>query len=545
MCRIDIAFQNIRPEPGNDPDKWNWKAMDTLRTLRKDFPDLDYLVLLGYGPAWAECERTRPAKPYEGAPPFNCPQEGITIMPPEDPRNLYGHYVYEMVKRYKDVSKFWESWNEPDLPGDAFFKGTGKDFFAYQKACYLAAKKADPECTVLFAGLCYGTIEGYLAVHQLKPPTPYPPKTCFFEEYLKECVKDPEAKQNHFYFDLMNQHSYTRASDLFDYVAINNKLMQDYLGEVKPTWITEMGITDTSGPGFDGTPNEYCDYVLQSFAWGRLAGVERFFHFQLDNSNGCGLYQGMLGPPKPVLTAYRDVLAKELAEARFVEQLHGSRGVGFLDGHSAYDRSRKTGYALFEFQRPGDGADSAGLCRHRQGRRSEASGPQAESHADRARQCPPRNRSPRRAIRGQAGRRHQPRRLAVVQGQQGRGGPGRTGAPGGRGDNRDRRKISGARGDDFHSPAADRPSHVQAALLAHPFDLGHDVVDGQVIAVDIVPLDQEGPADERQAHASPDQMRDGPVGRVRAIGRGIGRAPARSRPRSRASRTWPRETSAV
>ncbi len=350
MCRVDISFQNIRPQPGNDPEKWNWTAMQEIRGLRKQLPDLEYLVLLGYGPPWAEDERFRPEKPYEGPPPFNCPQAGITIMPPDDPQNLYGHYVYEMVKRYKDVVKCWESWNEPDLPGAAFFKGTGKDFFAYQKACYLSAKKADPDCTVLFAGLCYGTIEGYLATHQLQPPTPYPPQVCFFEEYLKECVKDPDAKQHGFYFDLMNQHSYTRASDLFDYVAINNKLMQDYLGEVKPTWITEMGITDGGGPGFDGTPAEYCDYVLQSFVWGKLAGVERFFHFQLDNSNGCGLYQGMLGDPKPVLTTYRDVLAQEFADATFVQQLHGSRGVGFLAGNSAYDAKWKTGYNLFEFR---------------------------------------------------------------------------------------------------------------------------------------------------------------------------------------------------
>ena len=318
MCRVDIAFQNIRPAPGDDPNQWNWTAMDQIRQMRAKHPTLDHLVLLGYGPAWAEDARFRPDKGYGDVVPFNCPQAGIDVMPANDPKNLYGHYVYEMVNRYKDVVKHWESWNEPDLPGNHFFKGTGKDFVAYQKACYLAAKKADPQCTVLFAGLCYGTIEGYLATHGLKAPTPYPPQVCFFEDYLKECVKDPDAKANHFYFDLMNQHSYTRASDLYDYVMINNKLMQDYLGEVKPTWITEMGITDTGKPGFDGTPEQYCDYVLQSFGWGKLAHVQRLFHFQLDNSNGCGLYQGMLGDPKPVLGTYRDVLARELADTDFV-----------------------------------------------------------------------------------------------------------------------------------------------------------------------------------------------------------------------------------
>ena len=99
----------------------------------------------------------------------------------------------------------------------------------------------------------------------------------------------------------MNQHTYSRASDCFDYIAVDRKLMADYLGEdgrSKPIWISEMGYPDAGGL-FGGTADEYCDYLLQSFAWGELAGVERFFHFQLDNSNGLGLYDGMLGKPKP------------------------------------------------------------------------------------------------------------------------------------------------------------------------------------------------------------------------------------------------------
>ncbi|OPZ30631.1 MAG: hypothetical protein BWZ02_00659 [Lentisphaerae bacterium ADurb.BinA184] len=350
MCRVDVTFNTVRPQPGDDPDTWNWNTMEKIRGLRKQHPDLQFLVLLGYGPAWAEDPKFKPEKPYTGPPPYNCPQAGVNVMPPEDPKNLYGHYVYETVRRYKDVTKHWESWNEPDLPGAHYFKGNGKDFFAYQKACYLAAKKADPECNVVFAGLCYATFEGYLYVHKLKPPTPYPPKTCFFEEYLREGVQDPDAKRNNYYFDIMNQHSYSRASDLYDYAAVDAKLMQDYLGEVKPIWVTEMGMTDNGPNAFGGTPADYAEYQLQAFAWGKLAGVERFFHFQLDNSNQHGLYKGMLGEPKPALTTYRDVLVKEFAQAKFVKQLHGSTGVDFLAGNSPFDPKWKAGYNAFEFR---------------------------------------------------------------------------------------------------------------------------------------------------------------------------------------------------
>ncbi len=345
MARLDVTFGEVRKQPGNDPNQWDWSSLASLTRVKKANPNTDFLILLGYSAAWAEDAAQR--KTGEAVE-----QLGVRALPPESPANLYGHYVYETVRRYKHLTRYWESWNEPDLPGFGFFHGNGKDFFPYQKACYLAAKKADPNCVVLFAAMCYGSAEGYLAAHGLNAPSIAPPQTCFFEEYLKECVKDPDARRNHFYFDVMNQHSYSRASDLYDYAMIDRKMMQDYLKTQKPLWMTEIGFPDAGGI-FGGNADDYCDYTLQSFAWGEMAGVEKFFHFQLDNSNGHGLYAGMLDRPKPVLTTYRDVLTKEFTGAKFIRQCHGSRGVDFLAGHSAYKPDWKAGYNLFEFRGAG------------------------------------------------------------------------------------------------------------------------------------------------------------------------------------------------
>jgi hypothetical protein len=346
MVRLDAAgFPNTRPTAETDPDHWNWKNLETIRAIQHRSPGLEFELVLGYGTKWAADPSFANVQGSDTAEP----QRGIRTLPADSPQNLYGNFVYETVLRNKNICKTWESWNEPDLPGHGFFKGDGHDFFPYQKACYLAAKKADPDCTVLFAGMTFANIEGYLTAHGLPAPTPSPTKVSFFEQYLQECAKDPDAKANHDYFDVMNQHSYSRASDLYDYPAVLQKLMKDYLGEVKPIWITEMGMED-SGSAFGGTRDEYCDYLLQSYAWGSLAGVQRFFHFQLDNSNGLGLYQGMLGKPKPALITYRDLLVKEFSQARFVRQLHGHAGVGFLEGNSPFHPSWQTGYDLFEFQ---------------------------------------------------------------------------------------------------------------------------------------------------------------------------------------------------
>ena len=73
--------------------------------------------------------------------------------------------------------------------------------------------------------------------------------------------------------------------------------MRKYMNTEKPIWFTETGFVDVGG--------------------------------------GHGLYKGMLGEPKPALTAYRDILTKELSDVELVEQLHGNRGTGFLEGRGA------------------------------------------------------------------------------------------------------------------------------------------------------------------------------------------------------------------
>ena len=138
ICRDDNPFSTCRSTADPDPAHWKWDSFDGVRRIKRDYPQLDWLPILGYEPKWAQSMDFAQAS------------------------QSYGQYVYEAVKRYKPYVHYWESWNEPDLPGHAFFRGNGKDFFPYQKACYLSAKKADPDCTVVFAGMCFANIEGCL-----------------------------------------------------------------------------------------------------------------------------------------------------------------------------------------------------------------------------------------------------------------------------------------------------------------------------------------------------------------------------------------------
>lgn len=124
--------------------------------------------------------------------------------------------------------------------------------------------------------------------------------------------------------------------------------MRDYIGMEKPIWFTETGFTDRLGP-LGGTAEDYCDYLVQTYCWAMLSGVQKNFQFQLDNSNGHGLYNGLLGTPKPALQTYK-TLSSEFGDAQFVSQLHGRAGVGFIDGNSPFQPTWTTGYNAFEFK---------------------------------------------------------------------------------------------------------------------------------------------------------------------------------------------------
>ena len=88
MVRLDVTFGDVRKQPGNDPNRWDWSQMETLARLKTAQPGVEYLILLGYSAAWAEDAQER--KMGRAAA-----QRGVRTLPPDDPANLYGQYVYE------------------------------------------------------------------------------------------------------------------------------------------------------------------------------------------------------------------------------------------------------------------------------------------------------------------------------------------------------------------------------------------------------------------------------------------------------------------
>ena len=130
--RDDFSWERIEPVKGD----FHWDRTDRA-VAAAQASGLRTLGLIAYCASWA---RAIP---------------GEYTSPPRDVRD-YADFVYRVVSRYKDRVRHWELWNEPDSPVFWKPKPDAAEFAALLKAGYEAAKRADPDCVVMPAGLLVG-----------------------------------------------------------------------------------------------------------------------------------------------------------------------------------------------------------------------------------------------------------------------------------------------------------------------------------------------------------------------------------------------------
>ena len=247
--------------------------------------DIDIIGILGSTPKWAAptCPVMAGAASQtvgpEGAPLFPmalddaywwrpCPPTGLDL-PWNHPDNVWGNYVHETVTHFKGRVHVWEIWNEPDL-GQLFWSGTPAQYAQLLKVGYQAVKAADPDATVLFAGLAYWSNPSY------------------YVSILDELKALDGAADNDHYFDAMSLHLYSNVYQIRDVATEIQVNMASRVGP-HPIWLTETGVP-LWDEWPDGTPEslrinrataaEAASYVIEAFAEARAIGIERFLFFR-------------------------------------------------------------------------------------------------------------------------------------------------------------------------------------------------------------------------------------------------------------------------
>jgi hypothetical protein len=135
--RVDFYWPTVQ-EAG--PQSWNWASTD--RVVKGAIErGMEVLAMPAYSPKWA-----RPPGTIDHHPPLN--------------PDWYATFVYEAAKRYGPLGvDTWEIWNEPNV--EAFWQPRPDPvaYAALLQRAYAAIKKADPDATVISAGLATGLDE--------------------------------------------------------------------------------------------------------------------------------------------------------------------------------------------------------------------------------------------------------------------------------------------------------------------------------------------------------------------------------------------------
>lgn len=260
---------------------FDWKGADAEVNTGTSGEGVDLLPIFGYTPKWASSG-----------------PNGETGYPPKDLRD-WSDFVYRMVDRYKHNVKYWEVWNEPDI---GFWSGTIQQYADLLKSACVAAKKADPECRIVFGGTAGVNLP-------------------FIERVYQNGGK--------YYFDVMAVHPYQWGDTFNDEWFAGQlrdlyRLMRKYGDGHKEIWLTEFGW---SSGDKNITEDVQARLLAQCFITSLTlpdANVTKAFWFSVKDWGGPG--HGLLradGTRKPAFGAYRFV-TEALEGAEYVRPLsHG------------------------------------------------------------------------------------------------------------------------------------------------------------------------------------------------------------------------------
>lgn len=243
--RWEIRWDQVEAQP----NVWTFAAPDAAVQGARQVGLQVEGILIGT-PAWAVAA---------GELPGNGLPAGLDL-PVTDPGNLWAVYVRQTVDHYRGQIQDWEIWNEPDLP--YFWSSTPQEYFQLLKVADQVIHTEEPGAAVIMAGMVA-------------------PDLTFFGQVLDAANHDPEARQNHGYFDIAAWHSYGAASLLYSNILhVKALLAAKGYGSI-PLWVTEDGFP-ANNP--NGEPRQAA-YVLQTVAYAFAAGAAKVLIYRLSDDS--------------------------------------------------------------------------------------------------------------------------------------------------------------------------------------------------------------------------------------------------------------------
>jgi len=208
--------------------------------------------------------------------------------------DAWAAYVEAVVRQYRDVIQHWEIWNEPNNPVFWKPKPDPREYMDVLKVAYEAAKRGNPDCTVLMPGLA-GPCEGRYGI-----------------DFLDALLEQGAVR----YCDAISLHPYRHGTpEETDLEGDLRHIMEatERNGGRRPLWFTEWSWP-TQIPG-GSTEERQARLLARAYAIALGTGaVERLFWFRLHDSGDDRFYDednyGLCYSdltPKPAYFAHKTV----------------------------------------------------------------------------------------------------------------------------------------------------------------------------------------------------------------------------------------------
>ncbi|HEY3107345.1 MAG TPA: hypothetical protein VGL23_01235 [Chloroflexota bacterium] len=222
-------------------------------------------------------------------------------LPVDDPNNNWTRFVRQLATGYAGRIDSWIVWNEPDIrPGQpgSTWNGSEAEYWLLLKSAYKTIKAANPRATVAFAGTTYwaDARDG---------------RKLFLERVLEQGARDPEAKANGFFFDVVPFHIYSSPYKVYEVANAYREVLKRF-GLDKPIWLNETNVVPADDPhsqvpraGARASLEEQASFVIQTLALSRAAGIERVqFYKMQDGPIEGGEPYGLIRNDRSVRPAY-------------------------------------------------------------------------------------------------------------------------------------------------------------------------------------------------------------------------------------------------
>ncbi len=208
--RMDFNWDMLNPTR----DEWKFDDYDKVVKIVRAH-DLEFLGIIDYVSWWASSAQD---------------SQDWRVRLYSEPLNDYDYarYTYAVVNHFKNDVHVWQIWNEPNTQGFWKPKPNPARYVSLLQEAYLAAKYADPNAVVLFAGMSSNGIEGN-------------DETGLASNFIERAYQAGARG----YFDAMAIHPYMLPNGgiktLRAKISATRDVMNKQGDENIPLWLTEMG----------------------------------------------------------------------------------------------------------------------------------------------------------------------------------------------------------------------------------------------------------------------------------------------------------------